>query len=62
PGLTGQLAPAFDVGALGDTIVGLLNAPEARQKMSAHCRRVALDEYSLELQAQRYADLYKSLP
>ena len=62
PGLTGQLVPAFDVGALGDTIVGLLNAPEARQKMSAHCRRVALDEYSLELQAQRYADLYKSLP
>lgn len=62
PGITGQLVPAFDVSALGDTIVGLLNAPEARQKMSAHCRRVALDEYSLELQAQRYADLYKSLP
>lgn len=62
PGITGQLVPAFDVSALGATIVDLLNAPEVRQRMSAHCRRIALDEYSLELQGQRYADLYKSLP
>jgi glycosyltransferase involved in cell wall biosynthesis len=61
PGLTGQLVPAFDVPALGNTIVEMLNAHEARQKMSVHCRRVALEEYSLELQAWRYADLYKSL-
>jgi glycosyltransferase involved in cell wall biosynthesis len=61
-GVTGHLVPAFDVSALGDSIAELLNAPETRQRMSADCRRVALDEYSLELQAERYADLYKSFP
>jgi len=60
PGLTGQLVPAFDVYALAAAIMKLLNAPALLKKMSAHCRRVALAEYSLTLQAQRYAELYKA--
>ena len=61
PGLTGQLVPAFDVSALAAMIVQLLNTPGLLKTMSAHCRRVALDEYPLTLQAQRYAELYKTL-
>ena len=61
PGSTGQLVPAFDVYALAATIMKLLNTPVLLKKMSAHCRRVALAEYSLTLQAQRYAELYKGL-
>lgn len=61
PGITGQLVPAFDVSALAATIVEMMNAPEYRKILSENCRRVALDEYPLQLQAQRYAELYKSL-
>ena len=61
PGITGQLVPAYDVSALAAVIVQLMNAPDLLRSMSAHCRRVALDEYSLTLQAQRYAELYKAL-
>lgn len=61
PGITGQLVPAFDVSALAATIVELLNAPAILRSLSAHCRRVALHEYPLSLQAQRYASLYQDL-
>jgi glycosyltransferase involved in cell wall biosynthesis len=61
PGITGQLVPAFDVSALAAVIVQLMNAPDLLRSMSVHCRQVALDEYSLTLQAHRYAELYKSL-
>lgn len=60
PGITGQLVPAFDVNALAATIVEMMNAPEHRKILSENCRRVALDEYPLRLQAQRYAELYKT--
>lgn len=61
PGVTGQLVPAYDVSALAAMIVQLLNTPGLLKTMSTHCRRVALDEYPLTLQAQRYAELYKTL-
>lgn len=61
PGITGQLVQAFDVPALAAMIVQLMNTTGLLKTMSAHCRRVALDEYSLTLQAQRYAELYKAL-
>jgi glycosyltransferase involved in cell wall biosynthesis len=61
PGLTGQLVPAFDVAAFAAAIVQLMNAPDLLKSMSAHCRRVALDEYPLTLQALRYAELYEAL-
>jgi len=61
PGITGQLVPAYDVRALAATIVEMLHAPQQLKKLSETCRRVVLDEYPLQLQAQRYADLYKAL-
>ena len=61
PGITGQLAPTGDVVALRQAIVQVLNDPDARARMSAHCRRTAVEEYSLEVQARAYADLYESL-
>ncbi len=61
PGITGRLVPAFDVSTLASTMVELLNAPDVLKTMSAHCRRVALEDYPLVLQAQRYASLYQEL-
>jgi glycosyltransferase involved in cell wall biosynthesis len=34
---------------------------QLRQTMSANCRAIALAEYSLELQAKRYIELYKKI-
>lgn len=58
---TGMLAPAGDVAGLKSAIASLLlNAPK-RAEMSEMCRQVACAEYSLELQARRYGNLYESL-
>ena len=61
PGITGYLAPAFEVPAFASAIIELLNGPTKRDEMAKNCRRIVLEEYPLELQAQRYSDLYKSL-
>ncbi|MGF1479790.1 MAG: glycosyltransferase family 4 protein [Cyanophyceae cyanobacterium] len=57
PGITGYLAQPEDDQDLARGIVQLL-ADEALQQMSQNCRAIALAEYSLELQAQRYRELY----
>jgi glycosyltransferase involved in cell wall biosynthesis len=62
PGLTGLLAEPENVRELRDCIAKLLADPSLRTEMAANCRSVAKEEYSLELQARRYRDLYKSLP
>ncbi len=62
PGCTGWLAPTGDTTALRDAIRAALAAsPEARSRMSVQCRRVALEEYSLDVQAQSYLKLYEPL-
>jgi glycosyltransferase involved in cell wall biosynthesis len=61
PGVTGLLAPPQDVRALAEAISALLEDPAARAKLAVNCRRIAIEEYALEVQAQRYADLYRSL-
>jgi glycosyltransferase involved in cell wall biosynthesis len=60
PGVSGWLAPTGDTAALRDAIVGALNDPR-RGEMSRECRRIAVQEYSLEVQARAYARLYESL-
>jgi hypothetical protein len=42
-------------------IVELLRQPEKRVEMAANCRRIAVKEYSLEVQARRYTELYETL-
>jgi glycosyltransferase involved in cell wall biosynthesis len=61
PGITGHLAPTGDTVALRDGIVKLLRDPTGRAGMSQHCRRIVLEEYSLDVQARQYVRLYESL-
>jgi glycosyltransferase involved in cell wall biosynthesis len=42
-------------------ILELLGNDAKRTEMSANCRRLALQEYSLDLQTQRYLHLYSTL-
>ncbi|NOS78162.1 MAG: glycosyltransferase [Nitrospira sp.] len=60
-GLTGLMVPPRDVGGLRTTILGLLENPSMRASMSEQSRRIAVQDYSRELQVRRYLDLYKSL-
>jgi glycosyltransferase involved in cell wall biosynthesis len=53
--------PSADADALCAAIKRLFNGTAQRQEMSAMSRRIAAKEYSLEVQAQRYSELYKSL-
>jgi glycosyltransferase involved in cell wall biosynthesis len=61
PGMTGYLAPPENVDSFCQGILELLEDDQRREVMSQNCRAIALAEYSLELQAQRYIELYQSL-
>jgi glycosyltransferase involved in cell wall biosynthesis len=39
-------------------IVQLLEDQNLRDRMGQHCRAIALEEYPLQLQAQRYIEIY----
>ncbi|CAI4032568.1 Glycosyl transferase family 1 [Nitrospira tepida] len=58
---TGCLVGVGDVVGLQRAISRLMQDQELRTVMSKACRRVALDEYGLERQAQAYSDLYRTL-
>ena len=60
PEVTGLLVPTGDAEALGAAIVNLLRDPARRAVIGANCRRIALEEYSLGVQARRYAELYET--
>jgi glycosyltransferase involved in cell wall biosynthesis len=59
PGVTGYLAEPEDAADLRSGIVKLLEDATLREQMRQNCRSIALAEYSLELQAQRYIKLYE---
>jgi glycosyltransferase involved in cell wall biosynthesis len=59
--ITGLLAPLKDVVALRDGIATLLGDAAMRTRLAVNCRRIALDEYRLELYTRRYLDLYESI-
>lgn len=61
PRTTGMLVPPGDVEGLRATIVSLLRDENARKNMGEMCRRVAVEEYSIGLQAQRYLELYRQI-
>jgi glycosyltransferase involved in cell wall biosynthesis len=60
-GVNGLTVPATDVKALADAISEVLNNSARCAEMGANARRIAVEEYSLELQARRYEQLYVSL-
>src|SRR5215469_8875214 len=61
PGVTGLLATAEDVRSLRHAIMAILSDDVKREAMSRESRRVALREYRLELQAERYRRVYQQL-
>ncbi|WP_030007040.1 glycosyltransferase family 4 protein [Picosynechococcus sp. NKBG042902] len=61
PGVTGYLAQPEDPQDLCNGIVQLLEDNALREKMAQNCRRIAETEYPIELQAQRYIELYQQI-
>jgi glycosyltransferase involved in cell wall biosynthesis len=60
-GVTGFLVPASSPGALRDAILKLLEYVDQRSVMSANCRRLVLENHTLEVQARRYENLYHEI-
>jgi glycosyltransferase involved in cell wall biosynthesis len=60
-GVTGLLVPAADAEAMGRAVRHLLEDESSRAEMADRGRRVAADEYALEVQALRYARLYEAV-
>jgi glycosyltransferase involved in cell wall biosynthesis len=58
---TGTLVEPGNSRALAAAIGELLNDEGRRRQMSANCRRIAVEEYGMDVQARRYEDLYGSL-
>ncbi|HEY9846719.1 MAG TPA: glycosyltransferase, partial [Candidatus Caenarcaniphilales bacterium] len=61
PGVTGYLAEPENASDLGQGIVQLLEDEALRHRMRHQCREIAVKEYAIELQAQRYLALYHQL-
>lgn len=60
-GVSGLVVPPGNVEALADAIDHLLGNEAVRVEMSANARQVAEKNYTLEVQARRYTDLYEQL-
>ena len=60
-GVNGLTVAATDDGALAAAIVDLFNDSARCAQMGANGRRIAVEEYSVERQAQRYSELYATL-
>ena len=58
-GLTGLLVPAGDVGGLRVGIQSVLEDDSLSAKMATECRRHAVHEFALDVQARRYIGLYE---
>src|SRR5262249_13070636 len=61
PGVTGLLTPVGDVLALRAAVREVLVNPAQRAAMSTNCRRLAAEDFALEVQARRYAELYRRI-
>lgn len=61
PGITGYLADPESVEGFRNGIVQLLSDDDMLDHMSQECRKVAVSEYSSNLQTKRYIDLYRSI-
>ena len=61
PDITGYLSEPEDANNFSNGIINLLENKEQSQRMGINCRAIALEEYSLELQAKRYIKLYQEV-
>jgi glycosyltransferase involved in cell wall biosynthesis len=60
-GSTGLLAAPADIQGLRAAVTRLLEDINLRESMAALCRQTAVEEYSLDIQAQRYLSMYERL-
>lgn len=60
-GHTGYMASAEDTKEMSEGIMKLLEDDRLREQMKQNCRNIATEEYSLELEAQRYITLYRNV-
>ena len=60
-GITGLLAKAEDSSDFSKKIIQLLTDKQLKQKMTDSCREIALKEYALKLQAERYSEVYQKI-
>lgn len=60
-GYTGHMAVAEDTNGMKEGIIELLEDEEKLSQMGKNCRKVAVEDYSLEVEAQRYITLYKDI-
>jgi glycosyltransferase involved in cell wall biosynthesis len=58
---TGILTPTGDIPALQQVIDQLMNDPDRRAAMAEACRRVVLRDFTLDIQARRYAAYYEAV-
>ncbi|MCP4535639.1 MAG: glycosyltransferase [Chloroflexi bacterium] len=61
PGITGWLVPPKDADGLGAVITQAFQEPSTLEQMAINCRRIAVQEYALEVQAQKYSELYHKM-
>jgi glycosyltransferase involved in cell wall biosynthesis len=61
PSITGYLAEPENAEDFAHGISQFLQDVDTRQRLGENCRAIALAEYRLELQAQRYCSLYQEL-
>ncbi|MFC2023115.1 glycosyltransferase [Chloroflexota bacterium] len=61
PGISGYLAKSFDAQDLGRGIQELLEDDAVRSTMRQKGREMVLQEYTIELQAERYIQLFQSI-
>ena len=59
PGITGLLAKAENAIDFSQKIVELIEDNSLRHYMSNQCRQIAVSEYSINLQAERYVSVYE---
>ena len=60
PEITGKLAKPEDPKDLTQKIIELLEDQNQRGKLAQTCRKIAIKEYPIELQAKRYIELYRT--
>jgi glycosyltransferase involved in cell wall biosynthesis len=60
-GCTGTTVSPGDSEGLARAMEDLLRDPDRRATISSNCRRIAVQEYSLEIQAKRYMELYETM-
>ena len=61
PGITGYLATPEDTKDFCEGIIQLLEDESLRNYMSQQCRAIAIQEFRLEICAQRHIELYRQL-